>query len=371
MSVFADTPWSGFDSNPFGWDSVHNSSPFRGFGFGSGRGLFEDDRGRSNDDDILSSKMKSRSAGPTLAERGFYDHFDSIFHDLNPGSRRRGYDIETAAAGEEGGRRQSSQNGGKGREYVIPIKIERVATSPSSASKKPDTFVKTKSPSRLPSDRGAIEIPIIRETSTRRENSRDQQGTKYSAPSHFKLLTPATEKDRRTNSRQTISDADAACMSDCDDSFPSRKSSFSDSVEVIEVEEEETRTSRRRKPSRHSPDDVSSTASNKSATSSSSSADDSSPRNFASSSSIRNADNVTIIDIKNNVEKKRESEYARQKPTAAGVERRKVPCSSAGNIDVTPAPSYPIYDLLKPRRKRDSSTTNPGWTATQTGIIGL
>eukprot|EP00916_Digyalum_oweni_P014651 GHVL01024023.1.p1 GENE.GHVL01024023.1~~GHVL01024023.1.p1 ORF type:complete len:340 (+),score=36.38 GHVL01024023.1:245-1264(+) len=339
MNLFADKWPSAFDNNPFGLDGFRSSS-LGGFRWGSN--VFGD---RSDNDDF-HSKMRIRNA-PSLAERGFYDDFDSVFHDLRSPSGRH-FDFR---ADDSFSQRSSSSSTPKGKEYIIPIKVE---TSSSKPERNGSLFYTNKvgdevhsrlngytgsQSSSPPSGCGSgtrgrvIHIPIVRETKSHtspREKSR--------SPPKFTPLIPTTEENRSQRRSGDRKDDDVICL-DSDAFFTQsrntprryRPNKYDSDIEIVDVEEkeEESSSSRslRRNPIRHD-------------------ADVSPSRNFTSrDEEICSASRSSSYDVRPNDVRHEEEEAEREKSEG----QSKKSCAHPGVTNVTPPPSYPIYDHLRPR----------------------
>ena len=361
MSLFADKWPAPFDSaNPFGLDSFHSSS-LGGFRWGSGSSLFGD---KSEEESVPSPRMKFRS-GPSLVERGFYDHFDSLFHDLTSSGSRRQYDLRE---GESASRRsQSQRNGNRGKEFVIPIKIETSSAasrgennshSPLNRYEKegsrcrPSISSSSTAASARQSDTGrVIQIPVVREGSSQknpREKSRSPVvSDSFKVPPKFTILTPTTEENGSTQKRDTAndvyldSDAFFAKSRNTPRQSQSRKDAGIKAIEIREEEEETTIKSLRRKPLRHhlQNDAALSTQSTLTSQNKTRAVDASSSRRLASSRNDAHKNDAAICREEATQKEREEKERERKQPL----------CSNPELTDVTPTPSYPIYDHLKPR----------------------
>ena len=352
MSLFADKWPSPFDStNPFGLDNFHSSS-LGAFRWGSGSSFFGDD----SEEEIQPSKMKLRNSPSLAAERGFYDHFDSIFHDMQttPSSRRK-YDLRGDNSSRQSALQPSDQ---KGKERVIPIKIETSSARDGNNSYSSSTSSKiekegsrcssSSSPSSGQNDTGrVVQIPVVREGSCQkisRGKSRSPViSDTFQVPPRSTLLTPTIEKNESTQKRDSTKDVhlDSDFFFEKPRNTPRQSHLVRTDSDILEIEEEEveeiTVRSLRRKPLRHLQTDatVSSRVASRDTTPSAEAADSS--RRFTSFRSDGHKNDVGCEEarVKEREEKERES--------------RQPLCSNSGSTDVTSPPSYSIYDYLRPR----------------------
>jgi hypothetical protein len=339
MSLLADH-WlnSSFHRKPFSQraDEFWNSRPtFASTKFPGS--LFES----FSDSSSSSSKMRVRnSGGPSFADMGFYSDFDSIFHDLasTKSSRRHFWDSEDSGSVS---RRHASET--KGKEFIIPIRVE--TASPSSKKYTPtassDVSEKVTPAKSTPCNGKMIEIPIIREPSTQpSQKIASSVGEKtrshvvpaggFKVPQNFTLLTPTTEELNGRKQKKNNPEDDVICL-DEEDFFPSQKSSFtSDSRDKIasvkqvqesgvtpapmEIDGHEqdpiTSPALRRKPLRHNLRFAS---------------------NASHATSLQNDAAADVI------------RHDGDAPNAAKC------CQSSFVTEVTPPPSYPVYRHLKTR----------------------
>lgn len=329
MSLFADKWFRPFNNNPFGLDDFHSTS-FGEFGLGPNFSLFG--KNLEEDEDYQSLKMRLRN-GSVLTEGGFYDHFDSIFHDRN-----RRYDLRAAASDSS---RRSPQADSRGKEYVIPIKIETSprnenktstpstnSTSVTASSVSTSNSTSEKSPTRV------LEIPIVRESTssqTRRDKSRSPiltQGSRVPTSS-FTLLTPTTEENRNSQRRDICNDI----VLDSDAFFVKsqtlrQSSKPASDIEIVEVEEEDAFIkSLRRKPLRHFENSTQDHVFGNRA--------QLVTDGFKKLTSSKDDEERKIVDVRKGSEKESASKQS--------------VCCHPGPTDVTEAPSYPIYDYLMPK----------------------
>lgn len=352
-------------------DSIDSLPVGRGLRVGSGSFL-----DKTNSSSLSTSDMRVPGSGSTLKpDTGFYDHFDSIFHDLtwSPKSRRF----------EDFPRGHASGTGSRGREYVIPIRFESQSSSSStSGAASPAKRVQnsdnktecngSKFPAYTSPGSRVIELPVVRETSTAQEQTsvrqnRDQllspsisiSGTNrdvgsFKPPSGFTLLTPTTEEAHGGKSQSQPIQEDVIYL-DHEDFFPNRQSSLSaktcSSKKDFGVHAPHAGTKRettklsdlngtsfeikknretvgdtlRRKPLRcFTQNDAAETSTSQKTTSQS-----------ATTSRPYDAESDDVISSSNAEEFKQGKKISR--------------CCHTGLTNVTASPSYPIYDYLRPR----------------------
>lgn len=353
MSLFADKWPSPFDStNPFGLDNFHSSS-LGAFRWGSGSSFFGDD----SEEEILPSKMKLRNSPSLAAERGFYDHFNSIFHDMRTtSSSRRKYDLRGENSSRQSALQPSDQ---KGKERVIPIKIETssardgnnsyLSSTSSKIEKEGSRCSSSSSPSSGQNDTGrVVQIPVVREGSCQK-NSRGKSRSPviadtFQVPPRSTLLTPTTEKNGSTQKRDSTKDVhlDSDFFFEKSRNTPRQSHLVRTDSDILEIEEEEveeiTIRSLRRKPLRHLRTDA--------AVSSRVASHDTTPAEAEAADSSRRLTSFRNDGHKNDVG----CEEARVKEREEKERERRQPlCSNSGSTDVTSPPSYSIYDYLRPR----------------------
>ncbi|XP_076457842.1 uncharacterized protein LOC143291704 [Babylonia areolata] len=338
MSLFADKWTSPFSNNPFRLDDFYTTS-FGEFRLGSNCSIFK--KQPKVEEDCQPLEMKLRN-GSMFTDRGFYDHFDSIFHD-----RSRRYDLRSAASDSS---RRSPPPTGKGKEYIIPIKFKTSTQDANQTSKNSRTesasAASNSSTPRAASGR-AIEIPIVVEcpspspsTKTRRDKSRSPILLKSSTDptSSYKVLTPTTEEigglQRKDNSGDVVLDSDVFFVksSHADPQKQSQSVKPESDIEVVEIEDDDSfMRSLRRKPLRHQQN------------SSSISLQGPVLVNRRSRITAASTKKPTTSPEDNSVNNRDERSQSQKEP-----ESKRQLCSHPGRFDVTATPSYPIYDYLKP-----------------------
>ncbi|KAL8624550.1 hypothetical protein ACOMHN_005851 [Nucella lapillus] len=343
MSLFADKWILPFNNNPFGLDDFHSTS-FGEFRLEPNFSLFGKEL--EDEEDYNSLEMRLRNSS-LLTEPGFYDHFDSLFHD-----RSRRYDLRAAAANSS---RRSPQANGRGKEFVIPIKIETSPKGVNKVSPISSTNSVSASASSISSSGNSharvIEIPIVRESTSgtssstscsSSKNKRDKSRSPIvpqssKAPtSIFTRLTPTTEENRnswvRDTSNDVVLDSDAFFTRPRTD-FLRQSSKPKSDIEIVDVEDEDSFfNSLRRKPLRHfqnTPKDH--LFGNRPQLGAAAATVDS----FKKLTSSKDDPEKKAVEVR-----KRSGKESEDKPPE---------CSHPGPTDVTAAPSYPIYDYLMPK----------------------
>lgn len=362
MSLFADRLPSVFDRQYLGFDV--RSSPRLGLHSVSRK--FPDSSKDSLPFSPFSMRVPNHGA-PSLS-RGFYDDFDSVFHD-----RRFEGDFSS--------RRQATESRNGGKEYVIPITIEKGSspTTNSSTANSPSRRLvdihgdstkskcsRRESPSFGSSQNRetAVEIPIVREPSdshrknsldskreikTQQSPSRTKSGLKDIPPT-FTLLTPTTH-NKGSSATEVDGDDDDIIYLDEEDFFPNRQSpksedsvhkkdllSFIDddwkrdkaevSTKDLKKESGTFSESLRRKPLRLSTREIETSATTV---------------REAEIKSARAKPSVLTSDLNDAESSDCDVTYRRQ---AVPESSR---CCQPGLKIITPPPSYPIYDYLQPR----------------------
>ena len=378
MSLFADKQPAGFARSPFGFDSVR-STIFDDFCLGSGSTLL----GSDSLDSLGTARPSLRDRNTSLLtnDRFHYDQFDSLFRDFPSSGFENRRHIGVGDNSDPG--RRSPLEKSKGKEFIIPIKIETSSgyvtlplpneterqtscqeyflkdTDSQSSSldlTENDTRSTTATVDRfakqsLQRDRGSSKekshSPVIAVTTNSSKAPESPSQLSVLSPANTENCPPSktSEVDLVLSSRflSPLSKSDANFLTSKNSPRSRRREFRSDADNIVkieeEIQEETTITSLRRRPIRSQTNKVSNSTLQLSQPHSNTSGGEIVESKDNRTSSLSKSD-VGVSDVKDKIFEREPSEREDWKQPV---------CGAAGVTDITPTPSYPVYDHLKPR----------------------